>query len=34
MTPSYLNVGQLDETCFSNDRAGNGSWAGLRFFLG
>ncbi|STE78842.1 ABC transporter ATP-binding protein [Escherichia coli] len=29
-----FNVGIFDETCFSNDRAGNGFRAGLRFFVG
>lgn len=32
-TQNY-NVGIFDETCFSNDRAGNGFRAGLRFFVG
>lgn len=34
MAPPYLNVGQFDETCFSNDRAGSGFRARLRFHLG
>lgn len=32
MSSSFFNVGLFDETCFSNDRAGTGFRARLRFF--